>query len=183
MSTNKIAFADLYDQVKIATLMVVITGMNESGKLPDSVLSAALSKVGITPQDFVDEIAALGEEESPAFNQFANFVAQADDNAVDWKGVNEVQWIEPKHAIDYIEGQATLIFEMSAIAQVLPYHCPIEGKEAWVILIPDAIYGMKPTLLRDSPIYRNLEKAMEAVDEMVSAQFNRDLRPKRNEAA
>lgn len=180
---KQLAFAELHDQVKIATLMVVLTSMNESGKLSDSVLSAALSKVGITPQNFVDEIAALGDEDSPAFKQFEHFVSQTDTNVVDWKGVDECEWIEPKHAPDYISGQATLIYDMLAIGQVLPYHCPIENKEAWVILIPDAVYGLKPTLLRDSPIYRNLEQAMKAVDDIVSAQFNREIKPKNQEAA
>lgn len=179
---HKLAFADLNPQVKVAALFALITGLNESGQLPDAILSACLSRHGITPQTISDELnAALGEEGSANFSLFEQFFSDANIQPVDWLGANECEWIEPKHASDYIEGQQTLIFDMYAIATVLPHHfaeetLPNVFNDGWVILFPDAVYGLPATTIKESPIYRTQEQAMEAVMKIVYAKFNRDAK-------
>jgi hypothetical protein len=180
---HKLAFADLNPQVKIAALMAMITGLNEAGQLPDAILSACLSRHGITPQTIADEINALGDEGSANFLLFEQFFSDANIQPVDWLGANECEWIEPKHAVDYIEGQQTLIFDMYAVATVLPHHFAEDTlaqqfNEGWVILFPDAVYGLPATTIKESPIYRNQQQAMEAVMKIVYAKFNRDAKGK-----
>lgn len=179
MSTTRIEFATLNPEVKVAALMALITGMNESGKLPDAILSATLSRFGITPKNIVEEIERLGDESSEQFKQFESFFA--DDNMLvpDWLGANECEWLEPKHASDYIEGQQTLIYDMIGIATVLPHHYAEDTlaqqfSEGWVILFPDAVYGLPATTIKESPIYRSQQQAMDAVEQIVYAKFNRD---------
>lgn len=176
MSTTE--FAALHPDVKIAALVALITGLNESGQLPDSILCAALSRHGITPEVFAGEIDNLGEEDSEKFKQFEHFFSDENVRAPDWLGANECEWIIPKYAADYIEGQQTLIYDRYAVATVLPfnYHTDKLAKqfsEGWVILFPDAVYGLPATTIKESPIYRNQEQAMAAVMKIVYAKFNR----------
>lgn len=178
---NRIDFADLNPQVKVAALVALITGMNESGQLPDAILSAALSRHGITPEVIANEINKLGEETSAEFKQFEQFFSDNNIRTVDWLGANECEWIEPIHASDYIQGQQTLIFDMYAVATVLPHHyfednLAKQFSEGWVILFPDAVYGLPATTIKESPIYRNQEQAMEAVMKVVYSKFNRDAK-------
>lgn len=175
-----IKFSDLNSEVKLAALVAIITGLNESGKLPDSILGAATSRFGIGPQDLADAVNVLGDEGSANFEMFEKFFADENESLPDWFGADQCEWIEPKHHADYIEGQQTLIYDMYAIATVLPHHYYEETlakqfTEGWVILFPDAIYGLKATTLKESPIYRSQEQAMNAVQEIVYAKFNRDL--------